>query len=106
MPGFPLRFQAQNKSHLMTENYFMMGQQIMATRSHFLSSRVIYSVLFFVLLVMLLIVTKPSFAFAPDGSVKPFGVGEGKTVFSLGTMVGCMAIICFYVFCLIDIVLK
>ncbi len=76
----------------------------MAPRSHFLSSRVIYSILFYLLLVTLIFITKPPIAFEPTGAIKPFGIGYGKTVFSLGSIVSSMAIVCFYVFCLIDIV--
>ena len=74
--------------------------------SHFLSSRVVYSVMFYLLLVTLVVVAHPGIAFNTDGSVKPFGVGAGKSVFSLGTLVSSMSVVCFYVFCLIDVIFK
>lgn len=68
----------------------------------FMSSRVIYSILFYVMVSSLVYMTKPIIAFDPQGNIKPFGIGDGKTVFSLGTIVSGLSIICFYVFCLID----
>lgn len=70
------------------------------------SSRVIYSLLFYVLVVLLVVVAKPNLMFSADGNVRPFGVGseENKTVFSLGVAVVCMAIVSFYIFALIDLV--
>jgi hypothetical protein len=70
--------------------------------THFLSPRVIYSVLFYVMLSSLVYMTKPLLAFDVHGHIKPFGIGNGKTVFSLGAIVSCLSIVCFYVFCLID----
>lgn len=70
--------------------------------TQFLRRRVIYSIFFYILLASLFYMTKPLLSFGFDGSVKPFGVGVGKTVFSFGTVVTCLSILCFYLFCLID----
>ena len=70
------------------------------------NSRVIYSVLFFVLIMILAIVSKPSIMFNEDGQIKPFGLGEEKTMFSVGVVTSVVAILCFYTFCIIDIVFK
>ncbi len=69
-----------------------------------LNGRVIYSLLFFGLLMLLIFVSKPSHLFAPDGNVKPYGVGEGKTVISLGVLTVLSAICSFYVFALLDVI--
>ena len=69
-----------------------------------LSSRVIYSVLFYVLLIILIILAKPSIIFHSNGVIKTFGVGENKTMFSLGVASIVLAIMSFYIFCLIDLV--
>ncbi len=68
------------------------------------SPRVIYSSLFYVLTIMLLIVSKPSFMFDDQVELKRFGVGEKKTIFSLGVFVIVLSILSFYIFCLIDLI--
>ena len=70
------------------------------------NSRVIYSVLFFVLLMILVVLSKPSLVFDTNGAPKPFGIGEDKTMFSLGVLSIVIAILSFYVFCLIDLIFK
>jgi|APGre2960657468_1045069.scaffolds.fasta_scaffold403940_1 hypothetical protein len=69
-----------------------------------INQRTIYTTMFFVLVVTLLIVWKPSFMFDNVGNVKPFGIGEEKTIFSLGCLVVTMAVFSFYIFAIIDIV--
>lgn len=71
-----------------------------------LSQRVIYSITFYLLVVALLFVTRPALAFNPDGSVKSFGVGEGSSIFSVAVLVCAVAVLCFYAFCIVDIVFK
>lgn len=68
------------------------------------NARVIYSVLFYILLIVLIIIAKPSVMFEIDGTIKPFGIGDDKTMFSLGVFTVVLAILSFYVFCLIDLV--
>jgi hypothetical protein len=70
----------------------------------YLNSRVIYSVLFYVLLIILIILAKPSIMFNSNGDIKLFGVGEDKTMFSLGVASILLALVSFYIFCLIDLV--
>lgn len=70
----------------------------------FVNGRVIYSLLFFGLLMVLLYVSKPKQMFSNDGSIKPYGVGEGKTVISLGVLTVLSAICSFYVFALLDVI--
>ena len=69
-----------------------------------LTGRVVYSLLFYLLAVVLLMVARPSFLFAADGEIKPYGVGEGKTVFSIGVLVVVLAIATFYTFAVLDVV--
>jgi hypothetical protein len=68
------------------------------------NQRTTYTTVFFVLIVTLIIVWKPSFMFTLEGNVKPFGVGEHKTIFSLGCLVISLAVISFYIFAVIDII--
>jgi hypothetical protein len=42
--------------------------------------------------------------FNQNGHIKPFGIGEEKTMFSFGVFTVVLAILSFYIFCLIDLV--
>jgi hypothetical protein len=70
----------------------------------FVNSRIVYATLFYVLLVILIVLAKPSIIFEKDGSIKPFGVGEDKTMFSLGVFSIVLAIVSYYIFCLVDMI--
>lgn len=70
----------------------------------FINSRIVYATLFYVLLVILIVLAKPSIIFDKDGSIKPFGVGEDKTMFSLGVFSIVLAIVSYYIFCLVDMI--
>lgn len=69
-------------------------------------ARVIYSTLFFVLSMVLVIVSQPKSLFRPDGSAKEFGTGRarGRTVFPLWVVVVVLAVISLYTFTMIDLV--
>ena len=69
-----------------------------------LNSRIVYSIVFYVLLMVLIAISKPSVIFEKDGSLKLFGVGYDKTMFSFGVFSVVLAIVSFYVFCIIDLV--
>lgn len=68
------------------------------------NSRVVYSVLFYLLLIILLNLAKPSMIYDQDGKPKEFGIGDDKTMFSLGVLTVVLAILCFYTFCIIDLI--
>jgi len=68
------------------------------------NSRIIYAILFYVLLIILIVSAKPSIIFESDGSIKPFGIGEEKTMFSMGTFTVVLALVSYYIFCLVDLV--
>ena len=68
-----------------------------------INHRSVYSVLFYVLLIALIIVVKPSWLFYDDGQVRNFGLGCQQTVFSLGVIVVALAIVAYYIFAVIDI---
>jgi hypothetical protein len=72
----------------------------------FLNSRVVYSILFYLLAILLLIVSKPSIIFKDNGDIRPFGVGgdEDKTLFSFGVFAMILAIVSFYIFSVIDMI--
>ena len=71
---------------------------------NYLNSRIVYSVVFYVLLMVLITISKPSVIFEKDGSLKLFGVGYDKTMFSFGVFSVVLAIVSFYIFCIIDLV--
>lgn len=71
-----------------------------------MNSRVLYSVIFFILLLVLLFISKPSVMFDENGDIKQFGMGTEKTLFSFGIFTAVLAIISFYVFTLLDIIFK
>lgn len=70
------------------------------------NKRTIYSSLFFILVVNLIFLSKPSVFFDKNNSVIPFGVGPGKTIFSIGHVVFILAFISYYFFTLIDIIFE
>jgi hypothetical protein len=70
------------------------------------NARLLYAIVFFVLLIALIFTTKPSLIFNPDGSLKPYGIGEDKTMFSFGVFTVVLAILSFYFFCVIDLIFK
>ena len=71
----------------------------------FFNHRTLYSILFYVLVIVLIIVAKPSFLFDENNQIKQFGVGsENKTIISMGTIVFFLAIVSYYIFLTIDIV--
>ena len=70
-------------------------------------ARVIYSTLFFVLTMLLLIVARPKALFRPDGRAKEFGAGgDGRTAFPIGVVVVLMAVLSLYTFAMIDLVFR
>ena len=72
----------------------------------FVSHRVIYSVSFYVLLVILLFVSSPSLIFESDGRIKQFGFGENKTMFSFAVFVVSIAFLSYYLFAIIDLIFE
>ena len=69
-----------------------------------INTRIIYSILFYVLLMVLIILAKPSVMFDNDGNIKIFGTGSDKTMFSFGVFSVIIAIISFYIFSMIDLI--
>ena len=70
------------------------------------NTRLLYAIVFFILLIALVFTSKPSLVFNKDGSIKPYGIGEDKTMFSFGVFTVVLAILSFYFFCVIDLIFK
>ena len=69
-----------------------------------INKRIIYNVMFFILVIVLVIVWKPSIMFDENNNIKQFGVGNDKTIFSLGCLIAIVAFVSFYIFTVIDII--
>lgn len=72
-----------------------------------INTRIIYSILFYILFIILIVLAQPSIMFEKNGEIKGFGVGDEKrTIFSFGVFTIVIAIISFYIFALIDVIFK
>ena len=69
----------------------------------FINKRLILSISFFVLSMLLTITIKPSFLFNSDNSIKEFGLDTNQTIYSLGVFVVTLCIIIFYMFSMVDL---
>lgn len=69
-----------------------------------INGRIVYSVIFFMLLMTLAYVAKPTLMFEKDDSIRKFGLNKKETIFSLGVFTTVSAILSFYSFCMIDLI--
>lgn len=70
-----------------------------------LNHRTTYSILFYILSVILVMLAKPPIMFDAYGNIKQFGVGtDNHTIISLGVVNGVIAIFSFYVFTIVDVI--
>ena len=65
--------------------------------------RVLYSSLFFIIVMLIVVTSKPSPIYDDRGTVIPFGVGPGKTLLSLGTATVLVAVLSFFLFTSLDV---
>ena len=71
------------------------------------NKRLILSIIFFLMSMSMIIIMKPNSLFnAQDGSIKEFGVGLDKTIYSMGVVVVCLSIFSFYIFSIVDIIFR
>lgn len=66
--------------------------------------RVIFSSICLVVFMALISTQDMSLMYNKDNRLKPFGLGEDKTIYSLGLIVAVFSIICFFTFSFIDII--
>lgn len=69
-----------------------------------ITSRVVYSLIFFSVISALIIVFKPPFMYDEEGNPKPFGIGPYKTPFSLGSALLLVAIASSFLFSVISMI--
>lgn len=68
------------------------------------NKRLVLSTMFFLLCMIIIMLMRPPFLFNDDdGSIKEFGVGLDKTIYSLGVVVVTLSIFSFYIFSMIDL---
>ena len=72
--------------------------------ANYLKSRVVYAVMFYLLLSLLLFTAKPRVFFNDDGALKRYGLMTGETLFPMSIVCYVAAILSFYVFAVIDLV--
>jgi hypothetical protein len=68
-----------------------------------LHKRLLLSSMFFILTMLLLSTTKPAVLFTEKGTIKEFGIGDDKTIYSVGVFVVTMCVLIFYMFSMIDL---
>jgi hypothetical protein len=66
------------------------------------SSRILYSIFFYILALILIFMYKPSFIFNDDDTLKNFGLNSNNTIYSFGTLTVVLAVATFYLFAVID----
>ena len=66
------------------------------------NNRLLYAVIFYILVITLVYLSRTPLIFDAEGRLKQFGVGKNKTPYSFGILVGTGAIISFYIMLLID----
>jgi len=68
------------------------------------NSRILYSIIFFTLLMLLVVVIRPKIMFDNNLQMKSFGINKNETIYSFGLFTVVSAILSFYLFCLIDMI--
>jgi hypothetical protein len=68
------------------------------------SKRIVSSIVIFVFCMLLICINKPTFIFNSDGTIKEFGTGHNKSIYSLGVVSSLIAILSFYIFSLLDLI--
>lgn len=63
-----------------------------------------YSSAVYLLLVVVTLATRPAFAFNEDGTMKDFGTGPDRSVFSFGSVTGASAVLSSMVFACADLI--
>ena len=69
-----------------------------------LNRRIVNSVACLVMLMALLLATRPKLVFDEEGHPREFGFGKGQTIYSLGMLSSCAAIVMFYYFSVMDMI--
>ena len=68
-----------------------------------INSRIIYSIIVFILFMLLITINKPSIMFDKNGNIKNFGIENDETIYSVGVFTIVFSVLIFYIFSLIDL---
>jgi hypothetical protein len=66
------------------------------------SSRLVYTILFYLLIIIALFITKPKLLFDDNNQIKSFGFRDNETLYSIGVISTILAILSYYIFTIID----
>lgn len=69
-----------------------------------IQSRIVYSSLSLIIVIMILCMARPGFMFKTDGTLKEFGFGNDQTLYSLSSVSLVVSILLFYFFSLMDMI--
>lgn len=69
-----------------------------------INSRILYSITLFVLLMLLVYLTKPAPIYHKDETIKAFGINKNETIISLGVFTILAAVMSMYIFAIIDMI--
>lgn len=69
-----------------------------------IQSRIVYSSLSLIIVIMILCISRPGFMFKTDGTLKDFGFGNDETLYSLSSVSLVVSILLFYFFSLMDMI--
>jgi hypothetical protein len=69
-----------------------------------IQSRIVYSSLSLIIVIMILCMSRPGFMFKTDGTLKDFGFGNDETLYSLSSISLVVSILLFYFFSLMDMI--
>ena len=61
------------------------------------NNRVKYTLLIYLVVVMIIIIIRPKFMFKKNGEFKPFGIGKNKTIFPFWLIIFVSIIIAYYI---------
>ena len=65
--------------------------------------RISISIIVYLLIMFIILYIKPSYVYDSKGTIKEFGLNSNQTITSLGVVSTCLAIFCFYIFLVIDL---
>lgn len=69
-----------------------------------LNRRIVNSVACLIMIMALLLATRPRLIFDEEGHPREFGFGKGQTIYSLGMFSSFIAIVLFYFFSIMDMI--
>jgi hypothetical protein len=69
-----------------------------------INSRIIYSTIVYLLIMVIITISKPAMIYDENENLRQFGLGSKNTMFSLGVVTCLTAVLTFFFFCVVDLV--